>query len=495
MGCCTRFVRQPFLSTPGEGGKGAFMIEKTEKFIRDHGLIRPGNTVISGLSGGPDSVCMTEILYRLQDRLSFRLAAVHVNHGIRGESAAADAAFSEAFSRERGIPFLLFTEDVPKRVEETGESEEEAARVLRYRALREAAEILAPGKEVRIAVAHHMDDQAETILFRLLRGSGLTGLSGMQPERDGIIRPLLPFRRDEILAWLRKEGLSWCEDETNSSTASSRNLIRKTVIPALTEVRSDAVEKITETGASLHEIETYLNSEADAWLLAPGNVACFPGKEPGQRGSREIVLSKEALRETPGVLRNMIVRRALQALGAGLRDFTRQHFSEIGALSEKGVGKRLDLPGGFLAVSEYDTVAIRQGKAPDIPGKIPFRLEMRTFSKPDSQKIKDFLKEKEYTKCFDYDKINESPVLRTRRSGDLFSTYPGTEKKLSDYMIDRKIPKEERDRVPLVADGQRILWIIGYRMSEAYKITENTETVLEITAVPEEETGENYYGR
>ena len=475
------------------------MIGRAEKFIRDHGLIRPGDTVISGLSVGPDSVCLTEILYRLRERLSFRLLAVHVNHGIRGESAAADAAFSEAFSKARGIPFFLCEADVPGRVRETGESEEEAARVLRYRAFREIAEKAAPGEHVRIAVAHHRDDQAETVLFRLVRGSGLSGLSGMRPEQDGVIRPLLPFSRAEILQWLRKEGLTWREDETNASDRAVRNRIRNSVIPALREVRPDAVEKICETAEMFREIADYLDREAEDWLAVPGHLKeDVPphGKNPGGGGKcGRIVLDGAALSEVPEVLRNVIVRRALLRLNPGLRDFTKVHYAETGALSGKGVGKMLNLPGGITAVTGYGTLELRYAESGNEPAEIPFRLEMRTVSKPDSQKIKEFSKEKEYTKCFDYDKINESPVLRTRRRGDVFSTYPGTEKKLSRYMIDRKIPAGERDRIPLVADGNRILWVVGYRMSEAYKITEQTETVLEIRVVPKTETGEDHHGR
>lgn len=439
------------------------MVDKIRQYIEKNGLLRRSDSVIAAVSGGADSLCLLEILYRL----GMPLTAVHVQHHLR-ESAENDARFTEEFCRERGIPFIRKDVDVRERRAKTGESEEEAARALRYEAL-EAVQRELEEKNGRtvIALAHHKNDQAETVLFHLIRGSGIKGLSGIPLKRDRYIRPMLAVTREEIVSWMKAEGLPYCTDETNYMLESTRNIIRHTVIPALEAVRNDAVEKISEAAAELGETETFLDLLADRWLK-DRDIYALDGR---------IELPETIEKEDP-VLQRYLIRNAIRQLKCGLKDYGRKHIEDIVLLSGKQVGKTVDLPGKLIATRTYRGILISASSPVSAHDRIPaWQLNIRTFLYEKNQKIP----EKEYTKWFDYDKIIGEISLRFRKPGDLFSTKAGTHKKLKDWMIDEKIPKALRDRLLLVADDSEVLWVPGYRMSESKKVTEKTKTVIEIT--------------
>ena len=444
------------------------MIQKVYDYIKEKRLLTEGMRVLVGCSGGADSLCLLETLYRLREKLGISICVCHVNHGMRPVTADRDEAFVLEYCKKKDIPCLVKRVNVPARVKETGESSEEAARNLRYRALIEAKEALSADVT---AVAHHKNDQAETVLFQMIRGSGLSGLSGMKPERDGFIRPLLSVTRAEILKFMEDEHIPFTEDETNAEDIAARNRIRHHVLPALENVRPDAAEKIAEAAEQVSLADDFIRKEALLWI-------------------RENVIKSNVIPANPfkklhPALREYIVMEMLKSAGISLKDVGRIHIDTVAALAEKNVGKTAVLPGDAFARREYE--GIRLVKDGEGEGKKRFfetaalRMETRLF--PMEKGIE--IPEKEYTKWFDYDKLTSFPVLRSRQPGDLFSTAPGTHKKLKDYLIDEKIPKEKRDGLLLVASGRDILWIPGLRMSEAYKITEETGRVLEIRIFPE----------
>ena len=444
--------------------------ESVFRTIQEYEMIRPGDRVLVGFSGGADSLCLLVTLSELSEKLSCTVSALHVHHGLRGAGADADAEFCREFCERNGIPFTLCRVDTKARASSFGESHEEAARHLRYDALFSEAERTGAA---RIAVAHHQNDSAETFLFNLVRGSGLRGLSGIPPVRGKIIRPLLFVSKHEIFQELSARGLSFREDETNDSDDPSRNLIRHYALPALSSVRRDAVSRIAGTAAYISEVEAYLTEEARERLRSR------PAEDP--RG-----ISAALLRESPGILREYLAAVYLRDRGFSLKDFTREHFRKIGDLAALGVGKSLDLPQGIRAEKTYDSVIFYRKNGengdPALTQALP-ELRMKLLSPTEIR----LFPEKEYTKCFDYDKINESPVLRTRRPGDRIAVAPGQHKKLSDWMTDEKIPKAERGRVLLVADGSEILWVVGYRMGADAKVTKETIRVLEISIFGEEQ--------
>ena len=446
------------------------LLIRTENFLRKTAEIRGGETVLAAFSGGADSLALLVLLRELSGKLGIRVAAGHVHHMIRGESADRDAEFCRRFSEEHGIPFYFRKVDVPAYRAAEGLTEEEAARILRYRALEE---MRAEANADRIAVAHHREDQAETFLFQLIRGSGLKGLSAMQPVNGRIIRPLLQEPRSELIAFLRERGLSWCEDETNALDTGSRAKIRHHVVPALLSVREDAVANLTRTAEYLGSLDRWLREEAERWLLA--HAACT---------EHTVTLPAKELPDAVP-LQEYVVRLGIEKCGAGLKDVTRQHVADVLSLLDKQVGKRIGLPGGAAAERSYDGIVLTGPEAPeDAPAVLP-KVTFRIF--PNKTGLS--FPEKEYTKCFDYDKISGSLSVRFREEGDLFSTRAGTEKKLKDCFIDAKIPRAMRDRIPLIADGKTVLWAVGFRMNENYKVTEKTGQVLEITVKGAENAG------
>ncbi len=452
------------------------LTEKVKKNIEDGALFNPEERVVLGCSGGPDSVALLLLLHDL----GYKVTVVHVNHGLR-ENAAGDEAFVRALAERLGVSFRAEHAHVRTRAVETGESLEEAARNLRYDILFRSARSV--GAKV-IALAHHENDQAETVLFNLVRGSGLRGLSGMaklsvrkvtfpdgKKQEFRLVRPLLGVKKEEILRFLRARGEDWCEDESNRDDSISRNRIRHQVIPALETVREDSVDKIAEAADWLREVDGYLTKKATEWIRSHASM--------NKRGTWMELPTEPFLREEH-VLQDYIIAEAFRTLGLPMKDKGRRHLESVAELADNSVGKQVMLPGEWTAVRNYTSVRIEKlpaGKAEEERGHAEYVMTTRTFSFDGTM---DFPK-KTYTKCVDYDKIKQRPELRFRKPGDQIAVAPGQHKKLKDWFIDEKIPVKDRDRVPVVADGQDIVWVLGRRMSADYKVTEETRTVMEIT--------------
>ena len=254
--------------------------EKVLSYIRTHNMLAPGQRVVAGLSGGADSVCLLSLLADLREEYSLELRAVHVHHGLRGEEADRDAAFSRELCRSLGVPFSLAFVNVKEEAGKRRISEEEAGRILRYQVFeREAgrweqelrrektAEPAGSQPEsVKIAVAHHGDDSAETILYQLFRGSGLKGLSGIPPARGNIIRPLLCAERREIIAYLEEKGLPFVTDSTNLENDYARNKIRNQILPmAVQEINQGAADHIRRAGELIGEADRFFDGLPKCW--------------------------------------------------------------------------------------------------------------------------------------------------------------------------------------------------------------------------------------
>ena len=323
--------------------------------IRREQLIPENAEIVIGFSGGADSVCLLSVLAALRGLFHYALNAVHVNHGIRGEEADRDEAFCREFCRERKIPFAAVRADVPAFVKETGMSTEEAARELRYRALFEAAGLSVSGKfpeNARIAVAHHADDQAETILLNLIRGTGLKGLSGMAYRRDGIIRPLLDRDREEILSYLAEHDLPYVTDSTNLSNDYARNRMRNVVLPELKKLNERAAGHIVQTGSFCGEAEGYLSGEARAILS---------GAMVSEESEKKLELSRKILKTVPQILRRYVIIEALGRLGVPLKDWGEAHIRAAEEALSAGKGHHTDLPGGVTTDNTHGTIIIRRG--------------------------------------------------------------------------------------------------------------------------------------
>ncbi len=450
------------------------MLERIRAFIREYQMIEPGGKIVAGISGGPDSVCLLFLLKSLCREMDAKLYAVHVNHGLRGREACDDETFVRKLCAREGISLRVFFSDVRARSKKDRMSLEEAGRICRYEAFREEAARLGGA---RIAVAHHADDQAETVLFRLFRGTGLRGLCGMEPVRNGIIRPLLIVRRDEILHWLKAQGIEWRTDSSNESPDYARNRIRNELLTYVSaNINAQAVRHVAETAEELLETERYLEKKTEeAFRL------CVRQEEDG------CFLFETGFQKLEAVIQGRLLRRCLDLYG-GLKDVERIHIQSLLELMGKQTGSRADLPGKRSARRDYKGIRIGTASTstqpdpvrPQIPGSLQIDGQIWTFSLEAAQKDQR-IPQKKYTKWFDYDKIEKYLEIRRRRPGDYLEiNREHGRKKLKAYLVDEKIAAPEREKLWLLADGSHILWVLGHRISEGYKVTSDTRKLLKV---------------
>lgn len=450
------------------------MEEQVEKFIEKYSMIHPGDRILLGLSGGADSVCLLFLLKELRGKIPFSLAAVHVNHNLRGREALEDQQFSEKLCREQGIPCF----PVSVRVEEIACREkislEEAGRKARYKTF-EA--ICRKEGYKKIALAHHQDDLAETMIYHLARGTGLGGMCSPRPVSGNRIRPLLCVGRTEIEEWLRGKGLTWRTDSSNLEDHFTRNKIRHHVMDYLIgEINPRAAVHMAAVARELWQLEA-LKEE-----LAVQRLEQLADKREGG------TFLKEEFAAQPEVLRHKMLHLVIGQEAGSLKDITRTHVEAADSLWKKQTGKSICLPGGLRAVREYQGIRIGRKKE-EIPEdiqelqlQVPGTVQWGTYEITCRILEGEFgqIEEKAYTKWLDYDKINPCLKIRHRKAGDRFAVHPLGGKKLKDYLIDCKIPREERERLWLLADGGEILWIVGGRISEAYKVKRETQKALYI---------------
>jgi len=435
-------------------------------------LLQPGQRAAVALSGGRDSVCLLHIMCGLARKLSYELVAVHVHHGLR-EEADSDEAFCRGLCQNLGIELVTARVDVPKRVQQTGESVEEAARILRYGVFEQLVE---SGRADRIVLAHHQQDQAETVLLHLLRGSGLTGLCGMRAQRLPYIRPLLEVSKSDIDAYVRQYELPYVEDATNLDIAYRRNHLRHKLLPFLEqEYNPEIVTALSKMAMLLQEEEDYLEEQT-------------PKVPVGAE------LSISWLEQYPANLQRRILRKWLGNHGLET-DLQQVHLQQLMDLAKGATGRMISLPKGLTVQRSYDILNIHRSAAKGfIQGSLQEDAQLESFEQffemefmpvaiarsqwGGSEQVPALPEEKWL--CAD-DLVN--PLQwRSRRTGD-YITLPSGRKKLKDFMIDEKIPRVERDKLALLADGSHVLWIYGHRISEAVKITENTQLVLHVRRI------------
>lgn len=326
---------------------------RVRQYIEAEGLLERGDAVVMGVSGGADSVCLFLLLAELAKEWELSLAVAHIQHGIRGAEAEEDARFVERLCREYGVAFYREDADVPALAAEWKCGEEEAGRRVRHLAYIACAEKYFGG-EAKVALGHHRDDVAETVLLSLVRGTGQAGLAGirakMELEMGGrtmtVVRPLLCLGRGEIEAYLKNKGQAWRTDATNGTDDYARNRIRHSVMPLLADANPKAVEHIARTAVLAGQTEDFLAEQAENVLVDLVNEADG--------------LEKRRLSALHPALASEVVRRWLAKCGVRTRDITYYHISGIVKLAGKQVGKRVELPDGYVVVSGYETISVRR---------------------------------------------------------------------------------------------------------------------------------------
>ncbi len=447
------------------------MYEKVKAYVREHQMLTETDSVIAGVSGGADSVCLLFVLLSLREEMGFTLTAVHIHHGIRGETADEDESFVRALCEKEDVPLLIFHEDVPAYARAHSLGEEEAGHMLRRQVLNEAADQIGATK---IALAHHRNDNAETLLLNLCRGTGPMGLAGMPPVNGRWIRPLLCVTRKEIEDWLCKRGIAYCTDETNLEDGYARNRIRNHVIPYLEEeINPRSVEHMTDTMEQMRQLDAYVEAETDRYYKK----CCAKSGGPGS----SLLIREEEFARVPGVLKSYVLRQALFTVAGARKDLGAVHVKALEDLMGNQVGRKVSLPYGLTAERVYEGIELvaDAGREPESAKRTAEGLfRMRVFDRPEGSFT---FPDTPYTKWFDYDIIKNAVVMRHRETGDYLAIdRAGDTQKLKQYFINEKIPASQRDQIWLAADGSQIMWVVGYRQNQAYQITDRTRRILEI---------------
>ena len=404
------------------------------------------------LSGGADSVCLLQVFYENAAAYDIALSAITCQHGIRGDSALRDLEFVKALCTERGIPLFVFSADIPMRAKTQGRGLEEEGRIFRYECF---SQILKEGKADVVATAHHKGDVAETVLFRLARGTSLAGIDAIQ-ERGGIVRPFLTVTKEEILSYLSERNIAFMTDETNDDERFSRNAIRKRVLPALEEIVHGAGEHIADFARRAGEDSAYLDSLA---------------KSAVRRERDEIYVSAD-------LPRPLFLRAAVQAISAlGGKNYSEGLLLEVGKLQALQSGRKVCF-GGIEAVKEKkDIVFFRPREL--FKGELPFHEG--AF---DAGAYRIIIGEEAMQGALqaDLDAFPAGCVLRTRRQGDMFMPFGGDRKTLKKFLTDKKIAARLGAELMLVAKDNTVYAVLGVEISDLVKVTKSTKRKIYLSA-------------
>lgn len=460
--------------------------EKVKNFIEQYRLIEPGMIIVVGVSGGADSVALLHVLKELMVLFSGKLHVAHLNHLLR-PNAHEEAAFVQGLAHQWGLPVTVGYCRVSHLAARRKMGVEEAARLARYRFLLQVARRV---RAHRIAVGHHADDQVETVLFNVIRGTGPAGLAGIPVRYGPVIRPLLGVTKEEVEFYCRGAGLSWCIDPSNLESIYLRNKIRLELLPFLRREFNPDINRAILRLASIMEGENRFLEKITRFLLR--------NLTKGQKAG-EVDVLLQAFQRLPRALQRRVLRAAVCAAGGKLWNLSYQHIEDcLVLLLKRSGGGELHLPRGVRIRKGYDVFTISTNPEAiqekrevfqelTIPGETrvsPLGLIFRTEIRPCV-----FLEETNYLSLprgryqafFDYDKIELPLYVRTRRSGDRIRLLGlGGTKKIKKLFADLKIPRPVRDYIPLVASEGEIYWVVGYRRSEKAKVTKDSRWILVI---------------
>jgi tRNA(Ile)-lysidine synthase len=445
---------------------------QVSKTIKKYAMLSPGELVLAAVSGGADSTALLLCLHRLSDEFSISIAVAHLNHRIRGAEGDADQEFVRQLSLKLSLPFFPEVIEIKKQAAETKENLEQFARRARYAFLRKTASMLNAQK---IAVGHNLNDQAETVLFRLLRGSGIQGLSAIHPIVGGVvIRPLLNCTRAAIIEYLNHKGASYREDSTNKDPGFTRNRIRQELLPFLEKnYNPRLVQTLGRTAGLARGAWSFIESEAKSAFETIHAIT-----------DEGISLPVAEIAKFHPELQKQILRCALKSCLGSLHNITSQHINSILSLcGKKQSGTRVALPGGSMAIRQFGNLSMLKGKfwaSPEfkyslnIPGECFIPDIKAVFSARVLPMAPERLKEKSPGKAF-LDMAAMPPILtiRSRVPGDRYGG-PG-HRKVKKMLIDGKIPLVQRPFLPMVVAGNSVVWIPGFRPAQEFRVKPASE--------------------
>jgi tRNA(Ile)-lysidine synthase len=457
------------------------MITKVKHTIEKYNLLNKDEKVVVALSGGPDSTALLVILTQITEEIGFKLIAAHINHGLRAEESDEDEKYSRELSEKMGVAFI--SHKIDKAGVEKGVSPEDFYRRQRYSFLNKVAK---EQRAKKIALGHNLQDQAETVLLNLLRGSGLEGLKGILPMRDGkFIRPLIEVSRREIISFLNAAGIPYRQDSSNESKQYLRNKVRGELIPYIKEKFNP---KIEENLAQMAEILRNEDEFIRQYVLEAMDSPSI------QRQKNLISLNIAYINKLSQAIRLRIYKALLESLNPEKNGFSFIHIKSLENLAQrKGSGKRISLPADIAARREYDNLILERKKA--CPKRIEYEYTMKIPGSINIQERnmaiclqttnRDYIDLRNERKVYiDLDKISLPLILRNRRDGDWFQPLGMKgRKKIKTFFIDRKIPRNERDEIMLIVDQISVVWIEKMHLNDRVKITRETKKVLELEII------------
>ncbi len=448
------------------------VVQKALQFIREQELLKNGDSVVVGLSGGPDSTFLLQLLLIIQNIFDIKIYAAHLNHKLRGKEADADEEFVKGFCKKNKIECLIDKKDVKKIAQEKKQSIEETARIERYKLFNEA---LQKFKANKIATGHTLNDNAETMIFNFIRGSGVSGLRGIPVKRDNIIRPLLGLTKEEILDFLKKENVPFRVDSTNLEEDYTRNFIRNKIIPLLMELNPALFETLSITSDLLRLLEKYIQTEE----------AKFEKLFILKKTEKLLRIKIEENVDYKNYLMMDLIRKKFNLVFNFQIGYEKT--KEILSLVKQEKGKTIQVNGKILALKESNSILILiEPEFEEINFSVTYDSKLQKYYgsyfefKISSASVKEAkLSDNPLVEFFDADKVKHKLILRNWKPGDKFVPLGMKySKKVSDILTDAKVPFVFRKQILVLCDGPEIIWLVGIRLSEKYKVTNETKKVI-----------------
>lgn len=465
------------MNTDSSNKKTVLVHNKVKKTVEEHALIKKGDKILVALSGGADSVCLLNVLYCLKDEFNISVAAAHLNHMIRGAEADGDEAYAAELCTRLDIPFYAKREDVPSAAKKKVISEELAGREARYEFF---DELSAKYGFDKVATAHNKNDNAETVMMRIIRGTGIDGLCGIKYKRDNIIRPILDITRDEIEGYCNENKLEYKTDSTNESTDYTRNRVRNELLPLICKnFNPSIIDALTALSDNTREDAEFINSYAKRLYMRINSP--MPHRKP-------TVLDIKSLDMIGRSIRNRLYALAAkEVMGDGYK-LERIHFDLIDGLCQKETGAKAELPSGLRVSVKYGWLefATEADEAEKKSSGFCYEIELDDYFEEMDIKLEvvdPARKPEKNQMILDYDLLEDKHLtVRSRKIGDKIVIYKdGRSRKLKDYWIDKKVPRSERDKIPLLCADKEIVAIIGDRVAENHKINNKSKKGLLVT--------------
>ncbi|MBF8268222.1 MAG: tRNA(Ile)-lysidine synthetase [Dehalococcoidia bacterium] len=475
------------------------LLKEVGRLLKELGFVQSRQPLIVAVSGGPDSLALLLLLAQLRQPLALSLHVAHLDHGLRGQESQRDAKFVEEVAHSLDLPVTLEREEVSSYRTAHHLSLEEAAREVRYSFL---SRVAIAQEAAAVALGHTADDQVETILLHLLRGSGLAGLAGMSPlaywpssRHDhpvALVRPLLEVGREETESYCRWKGVTPRDDPSNRSLLFTRNRVRFDLLPRLRAYNPRLREAMVRLGRSAAQDQAYILGEA---TQARERLAVNTGE-----GVR---VERKGFAALPPALKRHLLRLIYQELRGSTLGLEHRHLEEMVKLSQGETGRRVSLPGGLAFSVDYDFLRLGPGRArapvsPALSGEYP--LDIPGNTRLPGWSVQAHLSEDmgcsssldvqdAHAARLDGERVGRHLYVRGRRAGDRFHPLGmETPKKLQDFLVDAKVPRDRRDTLPLVLSEKGIVWVVGHRIAHWARLREDTTVALGLEFSPETAT-------